>query len=378
MVTPHLPPDQAANALLPELLRQGLLRRGHEVTVVAFEPKYGAATAEPGVTFIKRPANGWVRKARLAQMSTFIEVVRKARKILLDADVIHVHSNTFMNQVTAMLARTGGRPFILTHYGTEIWHFRKRKPVDPFLWMNRKADHVTYYSQLLLARSVELGVEPLRRSVIYPPAESRFQTLSAQAREEARRSLGLDGAPLLINVKRLHPLAGQRYLVEAMPDILRRFPDAKAWIAGEGESRGELEGLIEKHQLGDSVRLLGLIDNRELPRYYAAADLFVLPSLLEAFPTVAAEALACGTPVVTADHPGGREIGELFPKDVRVIPGRNASKLAGGILDALAHPRRSSDETLGRIEAEFRPDAAVEKYLSLYLEAAARRGAAHA
>jgi len=378
MVTPHLPPDQAANALLPELLRQGLLRRGHEVTVVTFEPRYGAATAEPGVTFIKRPANGWVRKARLAQMSTFIEVVRKARKILLAADVIHLHSNTFMNQVTAMLARTGGRPFILTHYGTEIWHFRKRKPVDPFLWMNRKADHVTYYSQLLLARSVELGVEPLRRSVIYPPAENRFQTLSAQAREEARRSLGLDEAPLLLNVKRLHPLAGQRYLVEAMPDILRRFPDARAWIAGEGESRSELEGLIEQHKLGDSVRLLGLVDNRELPLYYAAADLFVLPSLLEAFPTVAAEALACGTPVVTADHPGGLEIGELFPKDVRVVPGKDAAGLAGEILDALDHPARTSTETLDRIEAEFRPDAAVERYLSLYLEAAARRGPAHA
>ncbi len=378
MVTPHLPPDQAANALLPETLRQGLLRRGHEVTVVAFEPKYGAATAEPGVTFIKRPANGWIRKVRLAQMSTAIEVVRKARKVLQDADVIHLHSNTFMNQVSAMIARSAGRPFILTHYGTEIWHFRKRKPVDPFLWMNRRADHVTYYSRLLLERSLELGVEPPRRSVIYPPAENRFQPLSAQAREDARRTLGLNKAPLIINVKRLHPLAGQRYLVEAMPEILGRYPDAKAWIAGEGESRRELEGLIEQHKLGDSVRLLGLVDNRELPRFYAAADLFVLPSLLEAFPTVAAEALACGTPVVTADHPGGREIGELFPKDVRVVAGRNATKLAGEILDALAHRRRSSDETLGRIEAEFRPDVAVEKYLSLYLEAAARGGAAHA
>ena len=55
------------------------------------------------------------------------------------------------------------------------------------------------------------------------------------------------------------------------------------------------------------------------PRYAAVADVFVLPSLLEALPTVAVEALACGTPVVSADHPGGVELHELFGDDVQVV-----------------------------------------------------------
>jgi glycosyltransferase involved in cell wall biosynthesis len=190
--------------------------------------------------------------------------------------------------------------------------------------------------------------------------------------------LAVGERPLLINVKRLHPLAGQRFLVEAMSEVLRHVPDAQVWIAGEGESRVELETLIADRNLGASVRLLGLVDNHELPRYYAAADLFILPSLLEAFPTVAAEALACGTPVVTADHPGGREIKELFPKDVRVVRRADPSALAEEILAALCQPQRSSSETLNRIEAEFRPDAAVEKYLSLYRQATAGYGSGHA
>jgi glycosyltransferase involved in cell wall biosynthesis len=208
-----------------------------------------------------------------------------------------------------------------------------------------------------------------RRSVVYPPADERFHVFSPGEREKARSELGIGKGPLLINVKRLHPLAGQRYLVEAMPEILSRFPHAQAWFAGEGESRAELESLIAEKELGPSVRLLGLVDNRELPRYYAAADIFVLPSKLEAFPTVAAEALACGTPVVTADHPGGNEIKELFPEDVRVVPREDADALARSILEALEESRRTTDETLSRIEKEFRPEAAVERYLELYHEA---------
>jgi glycosyltransferase involved in cell wall biosynthesis len=306
---------------------------------------------------------------RLSQLSTLIEVFRKARSLLRDAHVVHVHSNTFMNQVAAFLAHRGGRPFLLTHYGTEIWHYRRRRPVDPFLWMNRKAAHVTYYSRLLLERSLELGVDPPERSVVYPPADERFRTFAPEEREEARRSLGVGSEPLLINVKRLHPLAGQRYLVEAMPSILERFPDAQAWIAGEGESRNALEALIVEKNLGSAVKLLGLVDNRELPRYYAAADVFVLPSLLEAFPTVAAEALACGTPVVTADHPGGMEIEGLFPRDVRVVPKEDAGALSRELLNVLDSPRRCSNDTLSRIESEFRPEATVETYLKLYQQA---------
>jgi glycosyltransferase involved in cell wall biosynthesis len=222
---------------------------------------------------------------------------------------------------------------------------------------------------LLLEKSLELEVVPPSYSVVYPPSDARFRVLTPEERVQARKALGVEEGPFLLNVKRLHPLGGQRYLIEAMPEILRHFPNAKVWLAGEGESRRELEALISERHLMDSVRLLGLVDNRELPRYYAAADLFVLPSKLEAFPTVAAEALACGTPVVTADHPGGKEIKELFPSDVDVVPSQDVEALALGIRNGLLSRKRCSEETRKRIEDEFRTDAAVEQYLALYKEA---------
>lgn len=363
MVTPHLPPDQAANALLPQLLHDGLVADGHDVRLMAFEPR-DCLPKNPDVHYIPRPRNGLSRKLRLSQLATWFAVRAKAREAFQGVDVVHIHSNTFMNQAAAAIARGRGLPYVLTHYGTEIWHYEPRR-IDPFLWMNENAEHVTFYSRLLLERSFELGIVPKHPAVIYPPVDDRFRAPSEGERREARQALGIEG-PLLLNVKRLHPLAGQRFLVEAMPFVLQKFPDAKLFIAGEGESRVELENSIRELSLESSVTLLGLVDNHELPRYYHAADLFVLPSRLEAFPTVAAEALACGLRIVSADHPGGVELCELFPEDVRIVPREQIEPLAKVIRTELERAARSSEATRARIEKELRPATAIRAYLDLY------------
>jgi len=367
MVTPNLPPDQAANALLPQLLRDGLSREGHEVRLLSFEPREGRLR-QSDVRYIRRPRNGLARTLRLSSIETGLSVWRESRAFFEGADVVHVHSNTFMNQAAAFLAQRRGLPFILTHYGTEIWHYRKRA-LDPFLWMNESASTVTYYSRLLLERSLELGVVPRKPVVVYPPVDERFQPPTPGAKREARRALGIGDGPVLLNVKRLHPLAGSRFLVEAMPEILRRHPKARLFIAGEGEARKDLESRIASLGLARAVTLPGLVDNRELPRYYHASDLFVLPSKLEAFPTVAAEALASGLRVVSADHPGGIELQGLFPDDVDLVPKEQSGPLALAIVEALSRESSSSAKTRERIERELRPKAAIETYLAIYRSA---------
>ncbi|HLE68715.1 MAG TPA: glycosyltransferase family 4 protein [Vicinamibacteria bacterium] len=367
MVTPNLPPDQAANALLPQLLRDGLSREGHEVRLLSFEPREGRLR-QSDVRYIRRPRNGLARTLRLSSIETGLSVWRESRAFFEGADVVHVHSNTFMNQAAAFLAQRRGLPFILTHYGTEIWHYRKRA-LDPFLWMNESASTVTYYSRLLLERSLELGVVPRKPVVVYPPVDERFQPPTPGAKREARRALGIGDGPVLLNVKRLHPLAGQTFLVEAMPEILRRHPKARLFIAGEGEARKDLESRIASLGLARAVTLPGLVDNRELPRYYHASDLFVLPSKLEAFPTVAAEALASGLRVVSADHPGGIELQGLFPEDVDLVPKEQSGPLALAIVEALSRESSSSAKTRERIERELRPKAAIETYLAIYRSA---------
>jgi glycosyltransferase involved in cell wall biosynthesis len=100
--------------------------------------------------------------------------------------------------------------------------------------------------------------------------------------------------------------------------------------------------------------------------YNRAADLFVLPSRLEACPTVALEALACGTPVVSSDNPGGVELHGLFGDDVAVVPRENPGALARAVIAALDELRRARSSTRETLEREFRPAAVAANYYRIY------------
>ena len=198
--------------------------------------------------------------------------------------------------------------------------------------------------------------------------------IQAAGRAAAAAILGalVGAANLLVNVKRLHPLAGQRYLLEAMPEILRAHPDTQLAICGTGALLPDLQAVARSAGVERRVTFTGLIDNALVARYCAAADLFVLPSLLEALPTVAVEALACGTPVISSDNPGGVELNGVFGDDVRVVPKENAGALGAAIAGALSERRRTAAATQQTIERRCRADAVAQQYWDVYAAVTAR------
>jgi glycosyltransferase involved in cell wall biosynthesis len=359
MVTPHLPPHQAANALLPHLLGEGLRARGHQVGFLTF----GREPDTENVVRIRR-RSARLRPTRLPQALEAAETWLKGAPAVKAADVVHVHSNTWMNQVAARLAVRHAKPYVLTHYGTEIWHHDGRNAA--FRSMNARAASVTLYSQALLTRARELAVPMRDASVVYPPVSDAFAPRPADEREATRREYVSEGGPLLLNVKRLHPLADQATLLDAMARVQARRPDARLLIAGSGEQESALKAQAARLGLEGAVRFLGLVPNDRVALLQAAADLFVLSSVLEATPTVALEALASGTPVVSADNPGGLELGALFGDDVRVVPMRDPDALAAAILAVLESPRRTGPATARVVSERFRLDGVVARYLEIY------------
>lgn len=362
MVTPHLPPHQAANALLPHQLGEALARRGHGVRYLTF----GASAGGGSVSYVRRRSRR-LGLTRIPQALEAVETWMRARPLIRAADVVHIHSSTWMNHVAARLAARDGTPYVLTHYGTEIWHHDGHHA--GFRRFNRDARHVAFYSRALMERARALAVPVREGSVVYPPVADAFRPLPAREREAARRRHAPSGGPLLLNVKRLHPLADHRTLLSAMADVVARRPDATLLIAGTGEEEAALRAQAAGLGLGAAVRFLGLVPNDEVAVLQGSADLFVLSSVLEATPTVALEALACGTPVVSTDNPGGVELRETFGEDVEVVPKQDPAALAGAILRFLAEPRRTRPASERRIEEGFRLDGVVERYLEVYREA---------
>jgi glycosyltransferase involved in cell wall biosynthesis len=284
-----------------------------------------------------------------------------------------VHSNGLLAELGVILARKRAKPVVLTLYGTEIWHYApKRWGPDLFTRAYREASAVTFYSERLLSRAGELGLTRRQMHTVYPAVGPQFSWHDERTQMAMRSTLGITNRHLLVNVKRLHPLAGQRYLIEAMNEIIRTHPDTRLVICGTGPLLEELQGIARSSGVERHVSFAGLVDNTVVARYCAAADLFVLPSVLEALPTVAVEALACGTPVVSSDNPGGVELNDVFGPDVAVVAKEQSLPLAKIIGEFLHEKRRTTQATRDAVEREFRPASVSSKYRAIYEDVLAR------
>jgi len=293
-------------------------------------------------------------------------IVKALDAIARETDLLHLHSNGLIIEVAAAWASRRGIPFVLTLYGTEIWHYQRRWPIDPFTMAYRRATEVTFYSDRLMSRARELGLTRDALSVVYPAVSPAFVPISADTRARWRQDLGINEPHVLLNVKRLHPLAAQSVLIEAFAHVARSRTDVRLIICGTGPLRTDLAAQAERLGVGSQVTFTGLVPNAQIARYAAIADLFVLPSLLEALPTVAVEALAAGTPVVSANHPGGEELHAMFGDDVEVVPKQQVDQLATAIAARIERPRRTHPETAQLIREHFSPDAVRAAYGAVY------------
>jgi phosphatidylinositol alpha-mannosyltransferase len=115
--------------------------------------------------------------------------------------------------------------------------------------------------------------------------------------------------PRLLFLGRLEPRNGLNVLLEAMPQILRRFPNAVLTVAGDGPWRGYYERRARALGLGGDgrVRFVGRVFH-ERPLLYAAADLYLCPTTRASFGVTLLESMACGTPMVLADNVGFRSV----------------------------------------------------------------------
>jgi glycosyltransferase involved in cell wall biosynthesis len=376
-VTSHLPPDQAANALLPWQLGQWARADGDTVEYMAHPPRAGGTAHLAGpVEWIPWRRRGLIDRAIRAGALTMALHIRRALTPALDrADIVHVHSNGLLPELAAVIARRRGRPVVLTLYGTEIWHYRRRGLLpDLFTRAYQSASRVTFYSERLLARARDVGLTRRNMETVYPPVSAAFSWSDDDAKAAARAALGIHNRHLLLNVKRLHPLAGQRYLLEAMNEVIRTHPDTRLVICGAGPLLDDLKRAARSAGVERHVTFAGLIDNASVATYCAAADLFVLPSLLEALPTVAVEALAAGTPVLSTDNPGGLELRDVFGPDVAIVPREQPLAMAAAITHFLEHKRRTAASTRETIERELSPHAVAAKYRHIYQQLLAKDG----
>lgn len=273
------------------------------------------------------------------------------------------------------LAWTNLRALGAARAGATIW--RCRRLLRGWLAMYR-AD------RRLIARASRLvAVSKFARSRLvrwFPGCTERVRVIyngvdTARFRPRPDPSFEPTAAPTILSVGRLEETKGAHVLVDAFARLARPV-DARLLIAGIGPAEPALRRQIQQLGMDESVRLLGLVPDGQLPALHASADLFVHPELTTpAFGLVTAEALSSGVPVI-ASRAGA--LPELVSPDVgRLVAPGNAGALAQ-VIDRLLvdRPRleRLSQAARQRAEQHFSETRWIDGLLGTYEDVARSAG----
>lgn len=233
--------------------------------------------------------------------------------------------------VAAMhVARTLGVPFSVKARGSDIYHWGDVPGIGAQLReASEAADGLLAVSQSLKDDMAARGMPGEKIRVHHTGAD--LDLYRPVDRASAKAGLGVAG-PLIATVGALIERKGQRFAIDA----LARLPGATLLLIGDGPDRAELERHAGAIGVAGHVRFLGAQPPREVARLLAAADVMLLPTRAEGIANAWVEALACGTPVVTCDAGGARDV--IDRADAGRIAARDAGALAGAVRALLADP----------------------------------------
>jgi glycosyltransferase involved in cell wall biosynthesis len=164
------------------------------------------------------------------------------------------------------------------------------------------------------------------------------------------------------------PLKGLNFLLEAVAEI-RKKRSIRLTVIGEPKKNGIIEKLVTKLDIGDSVQFTGRILNEEFADYYSRATVAVVPSLYEGFGIPAAEAMACGVPLITTS---GGALPEVVGDAGMIVPPADSAALSRAItylLDNPAERKRYSQAGLERVNSVFSWKKAAQEVVEVYREA---------
>jgi glycosyltransferase involved in cell wall biosynthesis len=201
---------------------------------------------------------------------------------------------------------------------------------------------------------IQIGKLPSKKVItIYNGIDlSGFREIDRMTVNKKRKSLNLPiGAPVFITVAVLREMKGIQFMLDAMTLMLKKIPNLYYLIVGEGEYGVMLKKVVESFGLEDHVIFAG--QRNDIPDLLAISDIFVLPTLRDALPTVLIEAMAAKIPIIASDVGGVPEI---------VVNGEN------GLLVPPANPLLLADACIQLVKDKSRANALAESGLKIARE----------
>lgn len=368
-------PHTSGLTIYAERLAEAFARRGHEVTVLTsrFDPSTPAEEMRNGVRIVRAPVALRISKGVI--MPTFGWL---AWKYVAENDVVQMHLPQFDAPGFAGRARLLGKLAILTyhcdlHLPNGLFNRLVNLVVD---FQNTSAalfaNHIVTYTQDYADHSPFLSryknkLTPILPPVQLPPAPLGAVAAFAQANETATKR------PVIGMATRFASEKGVEILLEALPALLEKYPNAQVLFAGQhlnvmGEQAyyERLMPVIRQYEQSGHWKFLGNLNPAQMAAYYPNLDVLVVSSLnsTEAFGLVQIEAMLNNVPSVASALPGVRRPVQMTGMG-KVTPIGDAKALAEAVLEILADPQKFRRDP-AEIARTYDPDSVAAEYEKLF------------
>ena len=311
------------------------LRKKHEVTMVSYKMQYPKLLFKKeqrdysNKSFQIEDTQYWINTANPFNI---ISTARRIRKLQPDI-VIMQWWHPYFAPCYYLLARFLKHIPILFTCHNVFPH--ERFPMDRFLSRLVVRRGSGYIVQSHLDEADLLTVNPGAKYVVTPhPTYNAFK-MQDMSREEARKLLDVDEqTPMLLFFGFVREYKGLKYLLDAMKKIKTKMPETQLWVVGDfGENKEQYLKQIQDNEIRDQINLEeGYIPDKEVEKYFAVADLVVLPYISATQSGIVQIAYGFEKPVVVTDVGGLPDVVQDH-KTGYVVPKENADAIADAVTD---------------------------------------------
>ena len=335
-------------------LAEGLRQRGHRSVVMARRDGAFASRMQahyfPVHTFRRRgrgPDSLWSLRRLIAK---------------LRPDILHAHDGHGLTATGLATLGLGRRPL---RVASRRVVFPIRSPAK----FCHFADGVIGISTAVMEVCRRAGIPESKLQMVHSGIDR--ERMRSGSRERGRRVLGLQAnEKLLLTVASLTACKGHVHLLDGMPRIFERFPEAHLALVGQGELKMYLSDRVADLGLADRVHFLGY--RTDVPDLLCAADLFIMPSIEEGLCTSLLDAMGQGLPVVTTSAGGIKDAVGYDCEDgpyAFVVPPKNSELLSEAIMDALSQPEKAkylAVQASNHLASKFTHRQMIEGTISAY------------
>lgn len=286
--------------------------------------------------------------ASLQGLKFYWQSFKALKRLVKEQDISYIHCGRVLPEglMAWMLNKTMGIPYLCYVHGEDLEASALSRELNSLTKLvMRSADKIicnSHNSASIVSR-VDDSVND-KVTVMHPGADTKKFYPAEKKDDDFLSAMGWDGKRVILTVGRLQARKGQDKMIEAMPEILKRCPQAHYVIIGHGESRTQLELLIESLALQDHVQMLTDCDDETMIKCYQQCDVFILPNRtegqdIEGFGMVLVEAQACAKPVIAGDSGGTKET-LLAGETGEIVDATNVTALADVISAFIEDPAR--------------------------------------